>query len=175
LAEFAASIGTQLHVVRQVANESLWIDHQDADGVREHVEVDSLTNGAQIQQVSLEGNELPRFIELSFELGDGEAATLSLVESRRWLLVTDDRKAIKVSRDLDPQPDVIGTPAILRAWSRGRPATEISNCLLLIEARAHYRPASGYPDGDWWRAHAAPDRGSDDGRLTADEPEAGLS
>jgi predicted nucleic acid-binding protein len=97
-------------------------------------------------------DELPRFVAFARELGDGEAATLAVAESRGMAVATDDRKARRVVTTLNPQPAVTSTAAIVRAWALHRCDEEIRACIRLIERRASFVPSRTDPDHDWWRS-----------------------
>jgi len=152
LAEFAAAVSARLVVVTQVEREILWIDPLDPDGDRERVDLDPIIAGGDLHRVVMVTDELSRFVALARELDDGEAATLAVAESRRMVVATDDRKALRIVGTLTPQPAVVSTAGLVRAWASGRDGAQVSACLRQIERRASFTPPASDPDTAWWRA-----------------------
>ena len=158
LAEFAQAADVAFVVVLQAEREVVWLDPEDPEDPREHVDLTPVITSGALDRIVLTDEELPRFVAIASELDDGEAATLAAAEARSLTVATDDRKARRVLTSLDPQPAVTSTAAIVRAWAENRSDLEIRNCLLLIERRASFHPPRDDPDGDWWRDALLPAR-----------------
>ena len=100
-------------------------------------------------------NEL--YIELAARIGDdGESMGLAIAKSRGWSVLTDDKKARRIAKELGVV--VMGTPEVMKQWSEIiRPtAGELSLVLEAIERFANYRPGPSSENFDWWIASVKP-------------------
>jgi len=139
-----------------VSRERLWYlapgDQIAATLVRRAVALGPLIAARLIEVVELTPNEMPTFIALARDLGDGEAASGAIAVSRSAAVATDDRKARQMLAH-GPAPVVtIGTAALLRAWeaSAGIARAEIVATIDAIRVGARFEPRRDDPDVDWW-------------------------
>ena len=153
LEDVAAAVGLRLICVRQVADEALYLEHE-VDGAIERRPV----NLGGLDILVLESEELAQYVSLAATLDDGEAATLAAAQRRGWSVVTDDRKASRVARQLDPPVTIRTSASMLRLIAgRGRLAVpDIRDLLRRVEVGANFRPPPSDPDFVWWNEHAMP-------------------
>ena len=81
---------------------------------------------------------------------DGEAMCLAIAEARGWSIATDDRKAIRVSRQAGLA--VLSCPELIKAWADAtRPdAKLLVQVLTDIQTLAQFRPNPAMPESSWW-------------------------
>jgi hypothetical protein len=75
---------------------------------------------------------------------------LSIAKCRGWSVLTDDKKARRIAKELGVQ--VLATPEVMKQWAiaSGPTAAELSQVLGAIERFANYRPGRGATDYQWW-------------------------
>jgi hypothetical protein len=152
LAEFAGAADLSLAVVVQAEREVVWLDPDDPADPRQQIDLEPHITAGALQRLDMVDHELARFVALARELDDGEAATLTVAESRGLAVATDDRKARRILATLEPPPAVMSTAAIVRAWAAGSDDTEVAQCLRRIARRASFVPPRNDPDYEWWRS-----------------------
>jgi hypothetical protein len=89
-------------------------------------------------------------------LDDGEAMTVAVAESRRFVVATDDKKAKRVAqRDGSSIVEVVSTPMLLHHWSKmKRPSGDVvRSAINRVEVSARFRPGSAEPLKVWWDSH----------------------
>jgi len=81
---------------------------------------------------------------------DGEAMCLALAEQRKWIVATDDRKAIRVAQQAGLT--VVSCPELVKAWADAtRPEQAALNKVLQdIEVLAQFKPNPSMPEYQWW-------------------------
>jgi hypothetical protein len=86
---------------------------------------------------------------------DGEAMCLALAERRKWVIATDDRKAIRVARQAGLT--VVSCPELVKAWAAaaGPDKPTLVKTLQDIQALAQYKPNPSMPEYGWWVAQFA--------------------
>jgi hypothetical protein len=100
--------------------------------------------------------EAELYIQLAARIrDDGESMGLAIAKCRGWSVLTDDKKARRIARELGV--DAIGTPEVMKDWSQvaNPTAAERSRALQAIERFANYRPGRGAEHFDWWMASIA--------------------
>jgi predicted nucleic acid-binding protein len=94
--------------------------------------------------------ELLTFIDLSQEVGEGEAMTASLAIHRGCIVVTDDRKAsrVLVARGVELRTSL----DLIRVWSESQIVTraELRAALTDLQQRGNYDLQRGHPLREWW-------------------------
>ena len=142
-------LGCDLVVVRQAADEALFIDDL-VDGTPTTVPVDV----SPLRVVNLAAEELGRYVTLTADLDDGEAATLAAAQQRGWPVMTDDRKALRVATEMSPAVVTVTTPSVLRRWSASQPRgdEDVAAVLRRVERMATYTPRRTGDDGAWWHS-----------------------
>jgi hypothetical protein len=91
------------------------------------------------------------YVELATRIGDdGESMGLAIAKCRGWSVLTDDKKARRIAKELGVV--VTGTPDVMKQWSEIiRPsAAELAVVLEAIERYANYRPGRRAENFDWW-------------------------
>jgi predicted nucleic acid-binding protein len=87
-------------------------------------------------------------------IDDGEAQAIALAKHRGFLLLTDDRKALKLARREDVGVRTISTVDVLREWIEHE-AVDTDNIravLKRIRELARYMPPKNSPELVWWLA-----------------------
>ena len=92
-----------------------------------------------------------RFVTYAAAIDDGEAMCLAIAEARAYILVTDDRKATRLAKELGVR--TLSTAAIVREWAHTKSAEAIAIVINSIEKRARFRPPDDDSDSGWWLAH----------------------
>jgi len=95
--------------------------------------------------------ETALYVDLASQLGDdGESLGLAIAKCRGWTVLTDDKKARRIARELGV--DTRDTTQILRQWSdTAVPSPEtVRIALEEIERFANFRPTSALTHTDWW-------------------------
>jgi hypothetical protein len=111
-------------------------------------------DGGVLNRCDCEGDEeAALYIELARRIGDdGESMGLAIAKCRGWSVLTDDKKARWIAKELGVP--VLGTPEIMRQWAivTGPSAAELSQVLEAITRFANYQPSRGAVDYGWWVA-----------------------
>ncbi len=97
--------------------------------------------------------ETELYVELAARIGDdGESMGLAIAKCRGWSVLTDDKKARRIAKELGVV--VMGTPEVMKQWSEiiKPSAAELLLVLKAIERFANYRPGRGAENFDWWVA-----------------------
>jgi hypothetical protein len=95
--------------------------------------------------------ETQLYVELAAKIGDdGESMGLAIAKCRGWSVLTDDKKARRIAKELGL--DVLATTEVMKQWSEiVKPnAADLSAVLEAIERYANYRPGRGAEHFDWW-------------------------
>lgn len=95
--------------------------------------------------------EIEDYVSFAMEVDDGEAQALSLAKNRRFVLLTDDRKAANVARRSDVGVQTISTAHVLRSWARldVRNDARLREVVSRITVLAKYRPPPESADHAW--------------------------
>ena len=118
---------------------------------REPVDLQPLLNDGLLEVISSGvEEELLTYIDLSQEVGEGEAMTAALAIHRGCIVVTDDRKA---SRVLIARGVVLRTSLdLIRVWSESQIVTRavLRTALTDLRQRGNYDLQRGHPLREWW-------------------------
>ncbi len=81
---------------------------------------------------------------------DGEAMCLALAEQRKWVVATDDRKAIRVAKQAGLT--VVSCPELVKAWAdaTGPDQAALNKVLQDIQVLAQFKPYPSLPHYQWW-------------------------
>ena len=81
---------------------------------------------------------------------DGEAMCLALALERKWVVATDDRKAIRVAQKAGLT--VVSCPELVKTWADSTKPnqTALNNVLQDIQVLAQYKPNPTMPEYQWW-------------------------
>ena len=120
---------------------------------REPVDLQPLLNEGFLDMISTEDEqELLTFIDLSQDLGAGEAMTAALAMHRGCVVVTDDRKAARML--LERKVIVRSSLDLIRVWSEHSALTQetLRAALVDLRHRGNYDPPRSHPLRGWWDA-----------------------
>jgi predicted nucleic acid-binding protein len=141
-------------IAELVAGEAQYVfrggDGEDARE-REPVDLRPLIASGRLIVISTDDeSELLTFIDLTRELGDGEAMTAALSIHRRATVVTDDRKAERVLTGRGVP--LRSTLDVIKVWADRRQivATELRTILIDLRQRGTYEPRRQHPLRLWW-------------------------
>jgi hypothetical protein len=89
---------------------------------------------------------------------DGEAMCIALAECRRWIVATDDKRAIQVAQKAGLS--VVSCPELVKAWADAtRPGwTSLVQILIDIQTLSQFRPNPKMPGYRWWNEELAKSR-----------------
>jgi predicted nucleic acid-binding protein len=148
--EVASAMGHSLVITRQVARESLSTLGEEDEP--EPIDLEQLEREGELEIHGLIGDEINAFVELARDLGDGEASTLAMASARGWLAATDDRRARKIAKRIDPPVAVLTTLELIRAWAQnaGASRAHLVEVVKRIRQGARYLPPDDEPDAEWW-------------------------
>ena len=114
-------------------------------------------DGGVLNRCDCEGDaEITAYVELAARIGDdGESMGLAIAKCRGWSVLTDDKKARRLAKELGVR--VAGTPDVMKQWSEiiMPSAMELSLVLRAVERFANYRPGRGAENFAWWEASRA--------------------
>ncbi len=90
------------------------------------------------------------YIDLSTRLDDGEEMTIALAVMRGWTVVTDDRKAGRISIELGVA--VLSSIELVYRWATDQSIAEpvLRSCVSDIRRRARWEPQQSHPLRSWW-------------------------
>ena len=151
--EILGSLDIPAAIVRQVHHETLFIRRGgDGDDAREPVEIDltSVLEQGLLQIVSdADEDELNTFINLTLELGDGEAMTVALALHRGHVVATDDRVALRLIGSRVP---TCSSLELIKQWTERKHVSQVTITTTLhnLRMRGRYLPGPQHPLRSWW-------------------------
>jgi hypothetical protein len=95
--------------------------------------------------------ELDRFTHYAALFrSDGEAMCLAIAEQRKWVMATDDRKAIRIAQQAGVT--VVSCPELVKAWddATGPNQAALNKVLRDIQVLAQFKPYPSLPHYQWW-------------------------
>lgn len=95
--------------------------------------------------------ELDRFTHYATLFrSDGESMCLALAEQRKWIVATDDRKAIRVAQQAGLT--VVSCPELVKTWANatGPDQAALNKVLQDIQVLAQFKPYPSLPHYQWW-------------------------
>lgn len=125
----------------------------DADAVVSTVTLNPLVQAGLLQVLTAEGpDELQTFVSLALQLDDGEALSAALAIHRRAVLVTDDRKALRVVGGAAPGLELRRTSSLLKEWAEAADvdAERLRAVLTNVRQRGSFVPPRDDPERGWW-------------------------
>jgi predicted nucleic acid-binding protein len=146
------------NVCEAVLSESEFTREYGSDGNATEVPLDvqALIESGLLNMVRPDTDaELGDYVAFATEIDDGEAQALALAKHRRYILLTDDRKATKMAQRADVQVVTMTTVGILREWHEH---TEVDRAVLReviqrIQVLARFSPRKDSVDLQWWLTH----------------------
>jgi hypothetical protein len=95
--------------------------------------------------------ELDRFTHYAAAFrSDGEAMCLAIAEQRKWVMATDDRKAIRLAHQAGVT--VVSCPELVKTWAdaTGPDQAALNKVLQDIQVLAQFKPNATMPECQWW-------------------------
>ncbi len=118
-------------------------------------------DGGLLKRCDCEGEaEIALYVQLAAQIDDGESMGFAIAQCRGWSVLTDDKKARRIARELGVP--VLSTTEVMKQWAEAaRPsAKELAQILQAIERFANDRPRPGAVEYEWWVASLrSPDTG----------------
>ena len=153
-AEIIGAVEAAVAIADLVAGEAQYVFRGgigDDAREREPVDLRPLVETGMLSVIATDDDaELMTYIDLTRQLGDGEAMTAALAIHRGATVVTDDRKAERVlaSRGVP----IRATLDLLRVWAEGQglPSPELRDVLIDLRQRGRYEPHRNHPLRLWW-------------------------
>jgi hypothetical protein len=156
MAEIIASVQSPVAIVDIVERETQFVrrggDGEDAKE-REPVILTPLIAGGGLSVISTDDEEeLLTFVDLTQHLDSGEAMTAALAIHRRCVVVTDDRKAIRILTT--NSVPIRSTLDVIKTWVDGQQIDLAAQRAVLLDLRQRgtYLPARSHPLRAWWDA-----------------------
>jgi predicted nucleic acid-binding protein len=125
---------------------------------RDPVNLTPLLDSGLLEVVDIDTeDEAESFVNLAFDLDDGEARTIAVAIHRGDIVATDDRKARQVVERLVPRVMLFSTTEILQRWSLIEGVTEdqLRRALSDVQQRGRFLPPRHDPLREWWQGRVA--------------------
>ncbi|MHB1559169.1 MAG: hypothetical protein ACYC61_17080 [Isosphaeraceae bacterium] len=106
-----------------------------------------------LRRCDCEGDEETElYVELAARIDDGESMGLAIARCRGWSILTDDKKARRIAKELGVP--VLETTRVVWQWAQiVKPGgDELATVLRAIERFASFRPGRGAEHYEWWTA-----------------------
>lgn len=151
--EIVGSIDGRVGVVDIVARESLYVlsaAEAREPGERELIDLELAIDEGLLEIHSAENDsEFAMFIDYTVDLDDGEAMTLALARNRNGIVVTDDRKAIRLASSV---VEVRSSLDVIKAWidTEAIASSTQREVLVALQERASYVPGKSHSLRAWW-------------------------
>lgn len=126
-------------------------DQMDGHLEREIIPIARLETSEVLSLLELNGaEEAADFVRLAAQLDDGEASVCALAISRKAIVATDDRKALRILSQLGIP--TLQTSELIYEWAQRATVSrkEITDVLQAVRSRARFDPRRGAPRFDWW-------------------------
>lgn len=153
--DILAVVALPMVICDTVAGEALYL-RRGGQGIdasdRDSIDLGVWTATGRLQIISAETDEeLETFVDLAVALNDGEAMTIALAAHRALVVVTDDRKAMRLASAYVP---VTSSLALVKTWIEVDTIDAQAARAVLgnIRERARYIPHSQHPLRTWWEA-----------------------
>ena len=146
------------YIVKQVhQNEVLYLrplPEESPQGTLQTVPLQEIMDEGLLSEIELTSIEQESYVSFALEIDDGEARSLAVAKHRQWILVTDDRLAIRLAKSLSPEIPTWTTPEWIKAYSEQKELEKqkLAEILTKIEACAHYHPPKMHILNNWWNS-----------------------
>jgi len=152
--EILAALPHRFAVSRYVAEKEV-LRVRTPEGPRRFT-VEELAHAGHLAIFDLESEaELAQWVRFASVLDDGEASICALAITRGGRVATDDRKAIRILGEQQPEIRVLQTPELLHAWAHEATVTEkeLRQTLAATRERARFIPRRDVPHAEWWHRY----------------------
>ena len=148
-------------ICESVAHESEFTREYGPDGIPIDVPLDllPLVDSGLLRMARPESEaEIEDYVSFAAEIDDGEAQALAIAKNRQFVLLTDDRKAIRMANRPDVAVTTITTVAVLRQWQErsGTDKADLRKVIERIQALARFIPRRDSPEHAWWLEQLTP-------------------
>ena len=152
------SLSSKWYVGDTAVTESEFVREYQLDHSKKLVPLDlqpSIKRGVIIPVSLWTEAEYEDFVNFAGELDDGEAQALAIARHRKFVLLTDDRRAIRMAGRVDIDVPTISTPDILKRWSDLSKINERRLAVVIprIVDLARFTPGPSSPLYDWWMSY----------------------
>jgi predicted nucleic acid-binding protein len=149
------STGKQCRICVIVEKESFYLRPDDSqEELFDSIKLGPLIKSGVLSLCDLEGSdEATLYVDYASRLGDGEAMSLAIAESRGYILATDDRKARRIFLESgNDSSRLISTSELIRNWAESKSVSpaKLKSVLVNIQHRAHFFPPRKDPNFTWW-------------------------
>lgn len=146
------------HVCAAVLDEAEFTREFGPDGTPQMVPLDVnalIQIGTCMSARPETAQEIEDYVNFATEVDDGEAQALAIAKHRGFVLLTDDRKAVKVAQRPDVAVRTTSTPNILQSWGELDLGNEarLREVVRRIAVLARFSPHKDSPDYAWWRLY----------------------
>ena len=143
------------HICRAVLDEAEYTREYTLDSGFTMVPLDmnALTGPGLLQIAQPETDaELEDYVNFASEIDDGEAQALAIAKHRGFVLLTDDRRAIRLAGRAEVAVRTISTVSILQRWAQVNSSNEarLQEVIQRIAVLARFGPRTNSPDYAWW-------------------------
>ena len=153
IVEILSTSPDKFGMVTQVQSEALFVRRGgDGPDARDRVPIDLSdvrSSGLLVLVLEADDDELTTFIDVTVQLGDGEAMTAAIAVHRGHTVVTDDRVALRV---IDGRVPTVASLDPIKQWvDRENVPQEIARQALFdLRQRGSYTPGMSHPLRSWW-------------------------
>jgi predicted nucleic acid-binding protein len=145
------------HVCERVLGESEYTRERTADGtiVETALNLQPLCDSGLLREVRPESDaELADYVSFAGDVDDGEAEALAIAKNRKFVLLTDDRKATRIAKRADVGVEVVTTVGVLKDWiDRGNVGDPVVREVIeRMETLGRFSPPRQSADWKWWVA-----------------------
>ncbi|MBL8190838.1 MAG: PIN domain-containing protein [Acidobacteria bacterium] len=158
--EILRSTGKDCRICVIVEKESFYLRPDDPEEeLFDLIKLDPFIKSGILSLCNIEGSqEAALYVDYASRLGDGEAMSLAIAESRGYVLATDDRKARRIFLESgNDSINLTSTSELVRNWADSKlvsPA-KLKSVLVNIQHRAHFFPPRKDPNFTWWVSASA--------------------
>jgi len=143
------------YLVSKTVHDTEMVDTEVIDSLNPiNMRYDDIINNGLLKVVDFsDESEIHKFLFYAQIIdGDGEAASLVIAEGSDYILATDDKKAIKVTKEYAPNLQLLTTPELMKSWFDTSDITEqeIKEALSNITVYGRYKPSKNNPLKSWW-------------------------
>ena len=148
------------HICRAVLDEVEYTREYNSDRSLTMVPLDmnALTGPGLLQTAQPETDaELEDYVNFASEIDDGEAQALAIAKHRGFVLLTDDRRAIRLANRAEVAVRTISTVSILQRWAQvnSRNEARLHEVIPRIAVLARFGPRTNSPEYDWWMEYCS--------------------
>ncbi len=142
-------------------DEALVVGHSkesEDETTLELVDLESMIAAGSLTILEVRGElENDSLILFARDLDDGEAECGAIAVNREMVVVTDDKKAIRIFTNHQPRVRLMRTSQILFNWAARREPGDavVRDTLQAIRHRARFEPPVADPLHDWWFSKSA--------------------